>query len=514
MVRTITITTKARRWLLLAAGVFAVLVLAAMFAASRMEPAARAYVVNALRERYESDVELGSLHFSLFPTVKATGETLVLRFHGRRDVPPMIRIRRFTVHARFSAVMRTPRHISRVVLEGLEITLPPKKAATKKNEGSGPKASFILDEVVADGTQLKTLPKDSSKDPLVFEIRKLTLNKAGVGEALKFRAELINAKPPGLINTEGQFGPWHADEPSDTPLSGHYTFRDADLSVFKGIRGKLSSKGEFGGVLDTIEVHGTTDVPDFALKLAEHPMHLYTDFQATVDGTNGNTVLHPVRARLGKSSFEVSGAIDRGALEKKKTILLLAKSGGSRLEDFLRLSVKSARPPMTGAIRFSSTVKIPPGDNDVIDRLDLDGEFGLGSVKFTSPDVESKISSLSHRAQGQPEGHDDVAAAFSGHFRLDDGLMRLPDLKFNVPGAAISLAGSYHLRSGALDFTGTARTEATISKMTTGFKSVLLKPVDPLFKRDGSGAVLPINISGTRGQPSFSLDIGRVLKRK
>jgi hypothetical protein len=49
--------------------------------------------------------------------------------------------------------------------------------------------------------------------------------------------------------------------------------------------------------------------------------------------------------------------------------------------------------------------------------------------------------------------------------------------------------------------------------MTTGVKHVLLKPIDPLFRRDGAGAVLPIVISGTRGDPSFTLNIGRVLKR-
>ena len=45
-------------------------------------------------------------------------------------------------------------------------------------------------------------------------------------------------------------------------------------------------------------------------------------------------------------------------------------------------------------------------------------------------------------------------------------------------------------------------------------KSVLLKVVDPLFKRDGSGAVLPITIRGTRREPKFGLDFGRVLKRQ
>jgi hypothetical protein len=49
--------------------------------------------------------------------------------------------------------------------------------------------------------------------------------------------------------------------------------------------------------------------------------------------------------------------------------------------------------------------------------------------------------------------------------------------------------------------------------MTTGIKHVLLKPVDPLFRRDGSGTVLPIRIGGTRGTPSFKLELGQALKR-
>ena len=94
-------------------------------------------------------------------------------------------------------------------------------------------------------------------------------------------------------------------------------------------------------VVDTIEVEGTTDVPNFSLTTAGHPMHLQTRFAATVDGTNGNTDLHPVHATLGKSTFDVSGSIERGALETHKEIDLKASAGKTGLEDFLRLAVKS-----------------------------------------------------------------------------------------------------------------------------------------------------------------------------
>jgi hypothetical protein len=512
--RRIRIALYAAAVILLWLAVFAAVV------ALRFQPAARTYFIAALRQRYQSDVELGDLRISLFPTVRATGGNLVFRLGGRRDIPPTVQIRRFTLEAGFIGFFRNPKRIRRIELEGLRIQLPPRSGKSGAANASAPPASsapgvpFVLDEVVADGAVLETMPRDPAKSPLIFEIKRLTLRTVGIGQPMTFHAELGNPKPPGIIHSDGRFGPWNAGEPTATPVSGKYTFRDADLSVFKGIAGTLSSDGTYTGQLDRIEVAGITDVPEFALTIAAHPMPLHTEFQATVDGSNGDTTLHPVRARLGHSEFEVSGAIDRTAPETRKTIELEAKTGAARLEDFLRLSDKSPRPPMTGVIHFNTKVKIPPGETQVIDRLDLDGAFTLDGVRFTSPDVQQKIAGLSHHAQGDPNDRDpNVTADFQGSFHLRNGQLGLPDLRFTLPGARVDLHGTYALQSGAIDFEGTARLDATVSQMTTGWKSLLLRPVDPLFKRGSAGTVLPIGISGTRGEPSFRLDIGKILRR-
>ena len=68
-------------------------------------------------------------------------------------------------------------------------------------------------------------------------------------------------------------------------------------------------------------------------------------------------------------------------------------------------------------------------------------------------------------------------------------------------GAACAL-----LLALALPLVGRGRT-------VTGFKSILLKPIDPLFRRDGAGTVLPINITGTVDMPAFGVDMKRVLNR-
>jgi hypothetical protein len=317
-----------------------------------------------------------------------------------------------------------------------------------------------------------------------------------------------------MIDTSGDFGPWNAAQPRDTRVAGQYTFRDADLSVFRGISGTLASDGRYRGPLDRLEVQGTADVPSFALDTADHAMPLHTDFEATVDGTSGDTVLHPVRARLGSSSFEVSGSVARGALEKNKEIALDAEVRSARLEDFLWLAVKGRVPPMTGRISTSSNIRIPPGAGSVMDRIELNGIFTLNGVKFTSADVQGKLAGLSHRAQGDPNNHDpNVTAEFRGNAHLRKGVLSLPDLTFTLPGTHVALRGRYGLRSGSLDFQGTAKLDVTVSQMTTGLASVLLRPVDRLFRKDGAGTELPIRISGTRGEPSFALDIGLVLQR-
>ncbi len=498
------------------AAVLAALVIAAFVLVNRFQPIARSYVISALRDRYNSDVELGDFQISLFPLVHATGDNLVFYMKGRKEGLPLIRIRRFTVDARFIGFFRYPRRIRSLTLEGLELHIPPKQSRpAQTGQGSSAVSTpFILEKVVADGATLETLPADPQKDPLTFQISQLTMHSVGKSESMTFHAELNNAKPPGFIHSDGEFGPWNQDEPGDTPLSGNYTFSNADLSVFKGISGTLSSSGDYRGQLDRIDVHGTTDVPNFTLTMGGSAAHLRTEFNATVDGTNGNTDLHPVQALLGASKFEVTGSIERNALAKRKEIDLNASAKGTGLADFLRLVIKGQQPPMKGTIAFDTKVKIPPGDNPVIGRLQLDGSFTMNHVKFTSDDVQQKVASLSHHAQGEPKDTDtaDVTAQFAGKFSMRDGILNLPNLQFDVPGAKVALNGKYGVQSGEINFRGTAKLDATVSQMTTGLKHVLLKPVDPLFRHDGAGTVLPIEISGTRGSPSFRLNIGKVLR--
>jgi uncharacterized protein involved in outer membrane biogenesis len=92
---------------------------------ARLGPALRETAIQALGERFDSTVELASLKVSLFPQIAADGEGLVLRQKGRTDVPPLITIRRFSARSGLLALLRSPRHVGNVRLEGLEIQVRP-----------------------------------------------------------------------------------------------------------------------------------------------------------------------------------------------------------------------------------------------------------------------------------------------------------------------------------------------------------------------------------------------------
>jgi hypothetical protein len=101
-----------------------------------------------------------------------------------------------------------------------------------------------------------------------------------------------------------------------------------------------------------------------------------------------------------------------------------------------------------------------------------------------------------------------------GRFKLASGTLGLTDLKFAVPGALVTLNGTYTLPTTQIAFTGTLRMDATVSQAVGGFKSLFLRPFDRLFRRDGAGAVVPIRITGTREAPKTGVRFGDVFSRK
>ncbi|HLJ15176.1 MAG TPA: AsmA-like C-terminal region-containing protein [Bryobacteraceae bacterium] len=477
-----------------------------------IDSALRQRMVSFLDSRFESKTELRAMRLSWWPHLTVAGEGLAMRKTGRTDLPPLIAIQRFQAEASLLGLLRS--HVQKVLLVGLQIHMPPRQSGDNNQgvkAGKSSKAShdIVVDEIDADGALLQILPKQAGKAPLEFDLRKLQIHSASATQPMSFEAALTNPKPPGLIQTEGKFGPWQKDDPGATPISGRYTFEHADLSIFHGIAGILSSEGQYQGALNHIEVNGTTDTPDFSVRVSGNPVHLKTQFHSIVDGTDGNTWLQPVVAEFLNSKITARGGVVGTKGVKGRTVMLDVDVEQARLEDLLRLAVKSAEPPMTGDVKLRTKLKLPPGKEGVPDKLFLDGRISVKSGQFTKFSVQEKVDALSRHASGHPNSEPDrVVSDLAARFVLSNGVLAFSSLTFAVPGAQVALHGTYGLYDEKFDLHGQLRLQAKLSETTSGWKSFLLKLTDPFFEKRGVGAVVPIAIGGTRTHPSFKLEIG------
>jgi hypothetical protein len=518
----------------------------------RAEPMLRAYIVSQLQQHFHARVELDSFHMSLASGLRAEGKGLRIwppaEVHGVIVPPaapekPLISLDEFHFRAPLHYTPGEPIHISMVQLKGLTVDVPPKPRFTHVNEepsgAPGPsKMQQTLIRLNVESMECKDVhllleSNNPEKLPLEFEIASLKFTHIQAGGIMQFQASLTNARPVGTILTKGEFGPWTVEDPGESPVAGTYDFEHANLADFHGIAGILRSTGKYQGPLRNLTVDGVTDTPDFALTHFGTPMPLHTQFHAVVDATNGDTWLQPVQATLGQSHFTVQGKVvgirrlnaslggvsaKTGTAPPRKghEISLMVDVPRGRMEDFMRLTSKSGTPLLTGLLTMKTSLEIPPGKEPVHERIELKGNFLLDDAQFTNPKIQDRIADLSLRGQGRPKDarnkSDDtqVRSMMQSDFTMVHGLVTLPDLKYVVPGADIEMSGTYQTEDGGLDFKGLAKMQATVSQMVGGWKGLLLKPADRLFKKDGAGTEVPIHIDGTREDPHFGVDFGRL----
>jgi hypothetical protein len=523
---------------------FLLLGVAISIALHRAEPMLRAAIVEKLEEHFHARVELDSFHVSLIDGLWAEGKGLriwppanvagvaVPGPNGAVETKPLIRLDEFRFHAPLRYKPGEPIRIAVVELIGLDVDVPPKPHFTHVAAPAGgvtpdqdhePMLRFEIESMECKGAHLTLETSKPGKLPLEFAIARIKLSHVSVGGSMQFDAQLTNPRPAGIIVTSGSMGPWVVEDPGETPLEGNYRFEHADLSVFKGIAGILNSAGKYQGALRNLTVDGQADVPDFRLTHFGTSVRLETEFHATVDGTNGDTWLQPVHAKLGESRFTAEGkivgvpaeALPNGAARPGgHEIVLNVNVGRGRMEDFLRLTSKSGTPLLSGALTLKTTLEIPPGSEPVQEKMRLNGSFILEDAAFTNAKIQNEVAELSRRGQGQPKETENAGAqvrsTIASDLTMAGGVVTLPNLKYTVPGAEIDLAGKYGLEGGTLNFKGTARTDATVSQMVGGWKGLLLKPADRLFKTNRAGTEVPIHIDGTEQNPGFGVDFGRI----
>jgi hypothetical protein len=513
------LTFRKRLWIALPlAGVLALVLILVGLSIPIRSATLKARVIELLTEELESEVTIDTLEGHVFPRVSVSGRGVTIRHKGRTDVPPIIAIDRFEIRGSLGDLMKEPRHVSEVRLQGLRVTIPPGddnddddgKTKDKSHAGAERLQHVVIDRFEAPDTIITIVPKKAGKQPKVFTVHHLVMDSLGINETMPFIATLTNPIPKGEIETSGTFGPWNVAHPARTPVTGTYTFDNANRDTIEGLAGVLSSKGSFTGPLNRIEVKGTTDTPKFQVDAGGLPVPLKTTFAAIVDGSDGDTYLNRVDATFLDTSLTAHGAVIgfEGVRGRQVEVDVTIQQG--RFEDLLRLAVNSETPVLVGAAQLQAKLVIPPEKKKVIDKMRLRGEFALSKATFTDPTVQTKLVGLSRRGQGMSEDEHpgEVVSNLKASFVMENATASFSRLTFSVPGSAVELKGQYGLREGLLEFRGHLKLQAPLSEVAGGgVKGFFLKAIDPFFRKPGAGTVIPIKITGTRKAPKFGLDM-------
>lgn len=502
---------------LLIGGLVLVAVLAVLLVVfARNWPFTREAVVKSLQRQSGGVVEIGHFRRVYLPLPGCVADQVT--FRPAKNAPPFLTIRRLAILGSYPGLFS--RHITTIRADGFHLVIVPKSGLSASSPGAAigtTSDGLTIGELIADGAEVEFSSAQRDKPPLVFRIPKLVLKHIADRQALNFQGTVELPLPRAEVAVSGKFGPWQSDNAGQTQLSGAYSVRNLDLGSFGGVAGLLGASGNFDGPLQRVTTEGTVDIPKFEVRSSGHPVHLAAQFDATVNGLHGDVELDAVRAHFRKTTIEGTGSVSGQPGEKGKLASFQLSSNHARIEDLLWMFVSSNPPDMAGAITFRSVATLPPESRPFLQKLRLQGEFGISNARYPHPETQRKIDVLSAQARGEADKVEDaeeklgapidpgrVLANLKAKVDLQDGTARLRDLSFDMPGAAALLNGSYNLESERVDLRGRARIDTQLSKATTGVKSVLLKVVQPFMKKSKTKeSVVAIRMGGTYRHPTF-----------
>ena len=508
------------RWLVTALVVVLIVAGIGVILIATQWPFTEKAVLADLQGRIADTVKIGSFRAHYFPYPGCVAENVTFQRNAGPSGPPLMQIQKLTIRSTFAGLLA--RHVSEIRADGLRLRIV-RRGLKPKTSGSG---GVTIGRIVINDGIVEFEPHRSGGKAQSFNIYHSEFTPSTRFDRMGFSARLRIPQPPGELAVNGSVGPWKKEQPDQTPLAGSYTLEHANLGAFTGVAGTLSSEGKFNGVLQRVEVQGTTDMPDFEITDPGHPMPLSTRFSAVVNGKNGDVFLQSVQARLRRTSIDAQGSIAPASGSQEKSTgkspsgkqnapgtggktASFEMTGTGRIEDLLWLFTKAKPPRMLGALNFRAKVSLPPGPVRFIRKLSLRGDFEIASASFTNPRTQHGLEELSPgiKADQDPKDTPRVLADLKSQVALRDGLTTFTKLSMTVPGASADFGGVYSFLSEKIDMQGTLRTEKPLSQTTTGVKSVLLKFIGRFFKKQRHFEV-PVRIGGNYQNPTFGVVLG------
>jgi len=471
-----------------------------------------------LEDVLTSDVKFTGYRRIYFPRpgFEATGIT-IRRKTAPAGLPPLGHIDSMIVEGTWTDLIMLRQRVELVDITGFHIVIPAiggnesrlSFPAGSSKEFSGPET--MIERLIVHKSLLEVLRENGK--PLSFPIKQVEITNLHKGEAFTFAVDMQNPIPSGRILARGSMGPIRGGNFDATPLNGTFAFTGVNLHDVGEISGTLDSRGEFKGAIQQMHVEASETTPNFAVTDGR-PTRVDGTLQGTLSAVNGDLQVNAIELTIGPTTIHATGSI---AGAPKKTNLDISVDRG-RAEDVMRPFIHGDV-PITGPVSLKSHAYLgPPGDG-FIARLRVNGTFNVPAERISDRDTEKSLSAFSQRAQGKqkntglaadpnaPPPGTDVLSSMEGPTSIENGVASTPHLRFRVPGAEATLAGTYRFHDEAVHLTGKLKMDTDISHTATGFKSFLLKPLAPFFKKKNAGAVIPIAVTGLPGHYKVSQNL-------
>ena len=471
-----------------------------------------------LEDILTSEVTFSRYHRVYFPRpgFVATGIT-IRRKTAPSGVPPLGHIDSMMLVGTWTDLIMLRQRVELIDITGFHVIIP--AIGSRENKLSFPQGSAkeftgpdtMIERLVVHKSLLEILRE--SDPPLSFPIKQIEIRNFHHGEAMAWAVDMQNAIPRGRILARGSMGPMHGGAFIATPITGNFAFTGVSLHDVGEISGTLDSRGVFKGTLDSMDIEASSITNDFAVEDG-HPTPVEGTMQARLSGSNGDMDIRSVDLKVRETGIHASGSIKGNP---KATNLDITVDRG-RAEDLMRPFIHS-EVPVAGLVSLGAHAYLgPPGDR-FIERLRLSGEFKIPAERITNEQTEKSLSAFSERAAGKrkntglepgpdsPPPGVDVLSSLAGSAKIENGVVNTPHITFRVPGAESTLAGTFRFHDQAVHLTGNLKMDTDISHTATGFKSFLLKPLAPFFKKKNAGAVIPIAVTGLPGHYKVSQDI-------
>lgn len=507
-------STKKRREIHITEAVTAGLIAVAMIAVHLMFffwPFRYRQVHPLLEQVFESKVVVSHYHRTYFPRPGFVAEGVTFYRHGDMGIPALATVQRMTVEGQWGMLLFHPHVLYQIRLAGLHVQIPAAGTSARGMDFDNgvvdtSQSKLRIETICADGAVLDFLRKGDS--PIRFQFSALQVHDLQAGQPMNFALRVVTPGPEGTVRASGAIGPFRTTSYGTTPLAGTYEVKSADLSRLQGLAGHAQGGGRFSGTFSRIEVDGTAAIPDFRAGDA-HTVRLDSQYRLAVSGSNGDVQIESARVKTGESVIAANGTI---AGSPRRTNIAFS-SQGAKVQDLLRM-VETAEPEMTGTVNLNADAAFMAGPEPFLERLQLKGQAAVTGLRFVDAKKQESMDAFSARVRKGP-GEDPKAAGDPATVTLtarsethfDHGMAYFPDIQAYLPGATARLSGTLNLLNTKVHLAGRVALEKGISHAATGWKAVMLKPLSPFFKKKNAGAVVPIGVTGTAGNPKVGADI-------